>query len=90
MNKKSIWAVVAGVLVIVVTTLVDIVLHATGIQSQLAKPLGVAGQSAGGRRLRAARHRLPLRPGPRLAAGKVLRLKSAPIRVDVIEYFGGR
>ena len=32
MNKKSIWAVVAGVLVIVVvTTLVDIVLHATGV-----------------------------------------------------------
>jgi hypothetical protein len=32
MNKKSIWAVVAGVLVILgVTTLVDIVLHATGV-----------------------------------------------------------
>ena len=34
MNKKSIWAVVAGVLfVIIVTTLVDVVLHMTGTYS---------------------------------------------------------
>ena len=32
MNKKSIWAVVAGVLVIIiVTTVVDIALHALGV-----------------------------------------------------------
>jgi hypothetical protein len=34
MNKKSIWAVVAGVLfILIVTALVDIVLHATGVFS---------------------------------------------------------
>jgi hypothetical protein len=32
MNKRSIWAVIAGLLVIiVVTTLVDIMLHAIGV-----------------------------------------------------------
>ena len=40
MNKKSIWAVVAGVLVIiVVTTLVDIVLHATGVFPPMNQPI---------------------------------------------------
>ncbi len=43
MNKKSIWAVVAGVLVIiVVTTLVDIVLHATGVFPPMSQPISDA------------------------------------------------
>src|SRR5216684_3790579 len=41
MNRKSIWAVVAGLLVIiVVTTLVDIVLHATGVFPPMSQPIG--------------------------------------------------
>ena len=40
MNKKSIWAVFAGVLfIIVVTTLVDIGLHATGVYPPWDKPI---------------------------------------------------
>ena len=40
MNKKSIWAVVAGVLVIiVVTTLVDIALHAVGVFPPIDQPI---------------------------------------------------
>ena len=40
MNRKSIWAVVAGVLVIiVVTTLVDIALHAIGVFPPAKQPL---------------------------------------------------
>ena len=40
MNKKSLWAVVAGVLfIIVVTTLVDIALHAAGIYPAWDKPI---------------------------------------------------
>jgi hypothetical protein len=40
MNRKSIWAVVAGVLVIiVVTTLVDIALHLAGIFPPLGQPI---------------------------------------------------
>ena len=43
MKKKSIWAVVAGVLVIiVVTTLVDIVLHVTGIFPPMDQPINDA------------------------------------------------
>jgi hypothetical protein len=43
MNKKSIWAVVAGVLVIVgVTTLVDAVLHATGVFPPMNQPINDA------------------------------------------------
>ena len=43
MRKKSIWAVVAGVLVIiVVTTLVDIVLHATGVFPAMDQPINDA------------------------------------------------
>ena len=43
MNKKSIWAVFAGVLfIIVVTTLVDIVLHATGVFPPMDQPIGDA------------------------------------------------
>ena len=43
MNKKSIWAVFAGVLfIIVVTTLVDIVLHATGVFPPMDQPMGDA------------------------------------------------
>ena len=43
MNKRSIWAVVAGVLVIiVVTTLVDIVLHATGVFPPVEQPINDA------------------------------------------------
>jgi len=42
-NKKSIWAVFAGVLfIIVVTTLVDIVLHATGVFPPMDQPIGDA------------------------------------------------
>ena len=40
MNKKSIWAVVAGVLfIIVVTTLVDIALHALSVFPSMDQPL---------------------------------------------------
>jgi len=40
MNKKSIWAVVAGVLfIVVVTTLVDIALHATGVFPPIDQPI---------------------------------------------------
>ena len=40
MNKRSIWAVVAGVLVIiVVTTLVDIVLHAVHVFPPMNQPI---------------------------------------------------
>lgn len=40
MNRKSIWAVVAGVLVtIVVTTVVDILLHVTGVFPGMNQPL---------------------------------------------------
>ena len=43
MNKKSIWAVVAGFLVIVVvTTLVDIVLHAIGVFPPMNQPINDA------------------------------------------------
>ena len=43
MKKKSIWAVVAGVLVIiVVTTLADIVLHVTGIFPPMDQPINDA------------------------------------------------
>ena len=43
MKKKSVWVVVAGVLVvIVVTTLVDIVLHATGVFPALGQPINDA------------------------------------------------
>jgi hypothetical protein len=43
MNKKSIWAVVAGVLVIlVVTTLVDIALHAVSVFPPMNQPIGDA------------------------------------------------
>jgi hypothetical protein len=40
MNKQSIWAVVAGVLVIIVaSTLVDIVLHALGVFPPIDQPI---------------------------------------------------
>ena len=40
MNKRSVWAVVSGVLfVIVVTTLVDIVLHVVGVYGPVSQPL---------------------------------------------------
>jgi hypothetical protein len=40
MNKKSVWAVVAGVLfIIVLTTLVDIALHAIGVFPPMDQPL---------------------------------------------------
>lgn len=40
MNKKSIWAVVAGLLVvIIVTTLVDVVLHAVGVFPPIDQPI---------------------------------------------------
>ena len=43
MRKKSIWAVVAGVLVIiVVTTLVDIALHVTGVFPPMDRPINDA------------------------------------------------
>ena len=40
MNRKSIWAVVAGVLVtLVVTTVIDILLHVTGVFPGMNQPL---------------------------------------------------
>ncbi|HEX9427559.1 MAG TPA: hypothetical protein VGA64_07210 [Candidatus Polarisedimenticolia bacterium] len=40
MNKRSLWAVVAGVLVImVVTTFVDIVLHSAGVFPPMTRPI---------------------------------------------------
>ena len=43
MKKKSIWAVVAGVLVIiVVTTVIDIALHAAGVFPRMDKPINDA------------------------------------------------
>jgi hypothetical protein len=43
MNRKSVWAVVAGALVvIVVTTLVDILLHAAGVYPPLNQPINDA------------------------------------------------
>jgi hypothetical protein len=40
MTKRSIWAIVAGILfVIVVTTLVDVVLHAIGVFPPMDQPL---------------------------------------------------
>ena len=43
MNRKSIWAVVAGLLVVIgVTTLVDILLHMTGVFPGVDQPLGDA------------------------------------------------
>ena len=40
MNKKSIWAVFAGVLsIVVVTTIVDIALHAAGVYPPMDQPL---------------------------------------------------
>jgi hypothetical protein len=42
-NKKSIWAVLAGMLVIIVaTTLVDIVLHAAGVFPPMDQPINDA------------------------------------------------
>jgi hypothetical protein len=41
MSRRSIWAVIAGlVAVVVVTTLVDLVLHATGVYPPTKEPLG--------------------------------------------------
>ena len=43
MNMRSVWAVVAGVLVIIgVTTLVDTVLHATGVFPPMSQPINDA------------------------------------------------
>jgi len=43
MNKESIWAVIAGVpVIIVVTTLVDIVLHAVGVFPPMNQPISDA------------------------------------------------
>jgi hypothetical protein len=40
MNMKSLWAVVAGVLfIVIVSTLVDIVLHAAGVYPPMDQPL---------------------------------------------------
>jgi Na+/melibiose symporter-like transporter len=40
MNKKSIWALVAGVLfIIIITTMVDIALHALGVFPPMDQPL---------------------------------------------------
>jgi hypothetical protein len=41
MNKRSVWAVFAGVLVIVIgSTLVDVVLHAAGVYPPWGEPIG--------------------------------------------------
>ena len=43
LSRKSVWAVVAGVLVIiVVTTLVDVLLHVTGVFPPMGQPLDEA------------------------------------------------
>ncbi len=43
MNMKSIWAVIAGVLfIIVVTTMVDIVVHMTGVFPPMKQPINDA------------------------------------------------
>ena len=43
MNARSIWAIVAGVVfIIAVTTLVDLVLHATGFYPPMDKPINDA------------------------------------------------
>ena len=43
MNKKSIWAVTVGVLfIVIVTTLVDIVLHATDVFPPIGQPINDA------------------------------------------------
>jgi hypothetical protein len=43
MNKRSIWAIVAGILfTVIVTTVVDIVLHATGVFPGMQTPLSDA------------------------------------------------
>lgn len=40
MDKRSIWAVVAGVLfIIIVTTIIDVLLHATGVYAGMDVPL---------------------------------------------------
>jgi hypothetical protein len=40
MNKQSVWAVIAGVIfIIVVTTLVDIALHMTGVYPPMDQPI---------------------------------------------------
>lgn len=40
MNKRSIWAVVAGIVgIIVVTTIVDILLHVVGVYPPMGEPL---------------------------------------------------
>jgi hypothetical protein len=40
MTKKSVWAVVAGVLfIVVVTTIVDIVLHVVGVYGPMDRPI---------------------------------------------------
>ena len=40
MNRRSIWAIVAGLLsVIIVTTVIDVVLHAVGVFPPLAEPI---------------------------------------------------
>ena len=40
MNKKSIWAIVAGILVvIIVTTIVDVVLHLTHVYPPMDQPI---------------------------------------------------
>jgi hypothetical protein len=43
MKKRSVWAVIAGVLfIIVITTLVDIALHAAGVYPPLGQPINDA------------------------------------------------
>ena len=40
MNRRSIWAVVAGVLfIVIITTVVDIVLHAAGVYPPIEQPI---------------------------------------------------
>lgn len=46
MNKKSVWAVVAGVLVLlVVTTLVDMALHAANVFPPMDQPINTRSPS---------------------------------------------
>lgn len=70
MNLKSVWAVIAGVLVvIVVTTLVDILLHVAGVYPPMGEPL------TDGLSMLATAYRIPISIG-----GAYLTAKLAPNR----------
>ena len=70
MNLKSVWAVIAGVLVVIaVTTLVDILLHVAGVYPPMGEPL------TDGLSMLATAYRIPISIG-----GAYLTAKLAPNR----------